>query len=166
DERERRRDHLVAGPEAGDPAQEVQTCGAARHGGRVRRADALRYLPLEPLDPGPERQPPGAQDFEDELLLTLVEPRTRERDLAPSLRHACARAGAFVAYSSQCDHRSLRPRTVSRYAFWIASVTGPGGPIGWSSTSRKGVTSAAVPVMNTSSARYRSVRISCFSTTV
>ena len=44
------------------------------------------------------------------------------------------------------------PRTVSRYAFWIASVTSP-TPISWSSTERSGVTSAAVPHMNTSSAR-------------
>ena len=33
---------------------------------------------------------------------------------------------------------------MSRYAFWISCVTGPGSPISWSSTSRLGVTSAAV----------------------
>src|SRR5262249_510738 len=57
-------------------------------------------------------------------------------------------------YSSHCAHRSLRPWTVSRYASCSSRVTGPGGPIRWSSTSRIGVTSAAVPHMNTSSARY------------
>src|SRR5512133_137586 len=131
----------------------MQAGGAARERGRVGRADPCGDLLLEAVDPRAERQPPRAQDFEHELFLTLVEPRARERDLAYCFSHACARTGSVDAYSSQCDQRSLCPRTVSRYARWIASVTGPGGPIGWSSTSRNGVTSAAVPVMNTSSAR-------------
>src|SRR5512141_475457 len=121
---------------------------------RVRGAHPLGDLLLEAVDPRAERQAAGPQHLEDELLLPLVEPRPGERKAFPDyLGHAFALAGSVVAYSSQCDQRSLLPRTVSRYAFWIASVTGPGGPIGWSSTSRKGVTSAAVPVMKTSSAR-------------
>src|SRR5438067_701571 len=131
----------------------MQAGRTARDRSRVRRADALCHFLLELLDPRAERQATGPQHLEHELLLALVEPRARERDLAYRFSHALARAGSVDAYSSQCGQRSLCPRTVSRYAFWIASVTGPGGPIGWSSTSRSGVTSAAVPVMNTSSAR-------------
>src|SRR6266545_2865758 len=153
DERQRRRDHLVTGPETCDPTEEMQARRAARQRGGVRRADPLCHLLLEALDPRPKGEPARAQHFEHELLLTLVEPGAREWNLAYCFSHASARAGSVDVYSSQCDQRSLSPRTVSRYACWIASVTGPGGPIGWSSTSRSGVTSAAVPVMNTSSAR-------------
>ena len=82
--------------------------------------------------------------------LALVQERTRQGDGACRLGHAPA--GARVEYSSQCDQRSLRPRTVSRYASWSSSVIGP-TPISTSSISRSGVTSAAVPHMNASSAR-------------
>ena len=43
------------------------------------------------------------------------------------LGHACVLAAG--AYSSHCDQRSLRPCTVSRYACWISTVTGPGRPM-------------------------------------
>ena len=75
-------------------------------------------------------------------------------------------AVGFGAYSSQCDHCSRLPRTVSRYASWIASVIGPGSPTSRSSTDRTGVTSAAVPHMKISSARYRSARMMFVSSTV
>ena len=103
---------------------------------------------------GPSESRPEPQDLDDRLLLPLVQIRPRQRDgarfLWPHLLlHASARVGA---YSSHWPQRSLRPCTVSRYACWIANVTAPGGTE-WSSTSRIGVTSAAVPTMKTSSAR-------------
>ena len=76
--------------------------------------------------------------------------RSRRRPDRLSLRYASA--GTTSTTSSQCDQRSVRPLTVSRYACWISLVTGP-TPSSWSSTARTGVTSAAVPVMKNSSAR-------------
>src|SRR5262249_53523511 len=128
DERQRRCDHLIARAEAGDVAEHVQARRPARDGRCVRRADALRERLLEAFDPRAERQPSGPQHLEDELLLPLVDPRPGERYLPDGFRHASAGAGDTDAYSSQWAQRSLRPRTVSRYAFWISSVTGPGGP--------------------------------------
>src|SRR3954453_13100052 len=149
-ERDRRRDRLVAGAQAGASRQHVQSGGAARNGRDVGRADALGDQLLEAVDRRPERQPPGAQHLEDELLLPLVQQRTRKRYLAEA--RAQAPAGAGVAYSSHCAQRSLPPRAVSRSVSWISSVIGP-TPISTSSTALSGVTSAAVPVMNASSAR-------------
>src|SRR5262249_48041904 len=156
DERQRRGDRLVAGPESRDVAEHVEPGRPAGDRRGVRRADALGRELLEPVDRRSERQPPRAQHLEDELLLPLVDVRPGERDLPNGLAQASAAAagaGEAFAYSNQWAQRSLFPLTVSRYAVWIASVTGPGGPISWSSTSRIGVTSAAVPHMNTSSAR-------------
>ena len=99
---------------------------------------------------GPSESRPGPQHLGDGLFLPLVHVRPRQRDRTHLLLHAWARVGA---YSSHWPQRSLRPCTVSRYACWISTVTGPGGPTTWSSTSRIGVTSAAVPTMKTSSAR-------------
>ncbi len=149
-ERVRRRDHLVAGADAGGDAEEMEACRPGRDRGRVRRADLRREELLEAVDHRPEREPARAHDLEHELRLALVEVRPRERDRTDFLLHACVRLGA---YSSHCAQRSLRPCTVSRYACCSSTVIGPGGPIRWSSTSRIGVTSAAVPTMNTSSAR-------------
>ena len=73
----------------------------APEGSRVRRTDALRHLLLELVDPRPERQPPGPQHLEDELLLPLIEPGPGERDLPDDFPHAFALAGSVVAYSSQ-----------------------------------------------------------------
>src|SRR6266540_2061051 len=130
DERERRCDHLVAGPDAGDVAEQMESGGAARDCGCVRHADSLGEELLEPVDRRSEREAPGAQDFEDELLLPFVGPGARERDLTRRVTQASAAAGAGegFAYSSHCAQRSLFPFTVSRYADWISSVTGPGGP--------------------------------------
>ncbi len=111
-ERVGRRDHLVAGRDRGGDAQEVQAGGAARHRHRVRRADRRGELLLEAVDRRPERQPPGAQHVEDELLLPLVEPGERERDDPRGRGHE--RAGAISTTSSQWLQRSLRPFTVSR----------------------------------------------------
>src|ERR1019366_1418705 len=98
----------------------------------------------------PQRKLPGAQHLEHELFVALVDPGGRERDL-PRSRHAHARVMLGTS-SRHCAQRSLWPRTVSRYAFWSACVIGP-TPSSWSSTDLSGVTSAAVPHMNTSSAR-------------
>src|SRR6266550_255407 len=162
-EGQRRGDRFVAGPEPGATREEVQARGAARDRDGVRRPDALGDELLEAVDRRAEREPPGAQHLEHELLLALIQQRASKRDRAQA--GAQASAGAGVAYSSHCAQRSLRPRAVSRYASWSSSVIGP-TPISTSSTALSGVTSAAVPVMNASSARYRSERISDFSCTV
>src|SRR5262249_15586641 len=66
------------------------------------------------------------------------------------------RAFAFASPTgvSHSLYRLLRPLTRSKNAFWIFVVTGPRRPrpIVRPSTSRIGVTSAAVPVKNASSA--------------
>src|SRR2546423_5825096 len=73
------------------------------------------------------------------------------------------RAHTFVSHSA---YFGLRPLTMSKNAFWIFSVTGPREPLPSSmrSISRMGVTSAAVPVKNASSAMYTSSRVMRFST--
>src|SRR5262249_24507673 len=149
-ERDGRRDRLVAGPEPGRPCQQMQPRGSARDGRRIRRPDPVCDQLLEAIDRRPEREPPGAQHLEYELFFALVEKRPRQRDF-PQPGAAQASAGAGAAYSSHWAQRSLRPRPVSRYASWIASVIAP-TPISTSSTARSGVTSAAVPVMKASSA--------------
>ncbi len=126
-ERVRRRDHLVAGLDARDDAEQMQSGRAGRNRGGVRRTRACGKEFLEAVDRRPEREPAGAHHLEDELFLALVEVRPRERDRANFLLHACVFAAG--AYSSQCAQRSPRPRTVSRYACCSSSVTGPGGPI-------------------------------------
>ena len=92
-EGDRRRDRLVARPEAGDARQEMQARGRARDGGRVGRADPLRDHLLEALDRRPEREPAGTKHLEDELLLPLVQQRTRERYLADAGAQASAGVG-------------------------------------------------------------------------
>ena len=63
-----------------------------------------------------------------------------------------AGAATVSTTSSQWLQFSERPLTASRYARCSSSVTGP-TPSSTSSTARTGVTSAAVPVMKSSSAR-------------
>ena len=115
DERVRRRDHLVALPHAGDPAQQMEPCRPRGDGGRVRRADLLGEELLEAVDRRPEREPPGAEHLEDELFVPLVQEREREGYGVGRCLHASA--GVLLptsTRSSQCPQRSLLPRTVSR----------------------------------------------------
>ena len=142
------------------PAVPLET--AAAYGAPTRSREQL----LEALDRRPERQPAGAEHLENELFLALVQVRASRAERASRssrlrwrrvpdlrvlepLRPALALAAARVEVRRLQLHRH-RPRR----------------PISWSSTSRIGVTSAAVPVMKTSSAVARSVRIRFFSSTV
>src|SRR5205807_191622 len=111
--------------------------------GTVARADRVGEELLEARPGRPEREPAAAQHLEDEFLVPLIDPRRGKPNSPCLLSHACARA-KFSTGSRQCAQRSLSPFTVSRYAFWIASVISP-TPISMSSISRIGVTSAAVP---------------------
>ena len=54
--------------------------------------------------------------------------------------------------SSHSIYSGRLPLIASSNRVWIARVTSPGGPSTWSSTSRTGTTSAAVPVRKSSSA--------------
>src|SRR5574343_1148920 len=67
---------------------------------------------------------------------------------------------------SQWAYLGLRPLTMSKNALWIFSVIGPRlpMPICTRSSSRIGVTSAAVPVKKASSAMYTSSRVMRFCT--
>ena len=93
DERERRGDRLVSRPKPGDSCKEVQARGAARDRGRKGGADPLGDQLLEALDRRPEREPPGAQHFDHELFLTLVQQRSGERYLSSAGAQASAGAG-------------------------------------------------------------------------
>ena len=130
DERDRGGDDLVALPQPEPVAEQMEAGGSARHGHGVRRTDALREELLEAVDHRPQREPAGPQHLEHELLLALADIGLGERDPPEGGAHASAgvRSG-MEAYSSQWAQRSPPPRTVSRYAFWSLSVTGPGGPI-------------------------------------
>jgi hypothetical protein len=92
----------------------------------VRCTEAFSERPLEAVDHRPEREPPGAEHLEDELLLPLAEIGSGKRYLSDQ---GLGAAGVFSAYSSQRVQRPSRPRTASKKADWIALVTGPGGPI-------------------------------------
>ena len=81
DERERRRDHLVAVPDADGAQREVQAGGAGRDGARVRGADARGEGRSNAPSIGPERQPARSQHLEHELLLALADHGPGEREL-------------------------------------------------------------------------------------
>src|SRR5205814_1569850 len=91
--------------------------------------------------------PARAHHFEDELLLARAEVGSRERDRLHFLLHACLAADG--ANSSHWLQRSLRPWTVSRYACWISTVTGPGAPTTWAWTSRMGSAARAMTLAPT-----------------
>src|SRR5581483_10573602 len=128
----------------------MQPGGARRDRGGVRGADRSGEGALEARSGRAEREPAGAKHLEHELLLALVEPGGRELD--PTGGRAQAARDILGTSSRHSAQRSLAPRTVSRYACWSSRVTSP-TPSSTSSTARSGVTSAAVPHMNTSSAR-------------
>src|SRR5205814_4748557 len=69
----------------------------------------------------------------------------------------------FLAFTGVSQWRCFLslPVTTSKNAFWMALVTGPAlpAPIWRPSSSRIGVTSAAVPVKKASSAIYTSSRV-------
>src|SRR3954452_5052994 len=106
----------------------MQPRRAARDRRCVRGADALSDLLFELLDPGPEREPPGPQDLEDELFLPFVEPRPGERELGPGrsqshrfvgetrklgfpeLRHVAAVPLDPAGSASRCPERWILPR--------------------------------------------------------
>ncbi len=92
-ERERRGDRLVSRAKPGDSREEVQPRGAARDRCGEGRADALGDQLLEAFDRRAEREPPRAQHLDDELFLTLVEKRARERYLPRAGAQASAGAG-------------------------------------------------------------------------
>src|SRR5262249_54332411 len=69
--------------------------------------------------------------------------------------HAVEGTWTMSSHSAYCG---VRPQSVSSKTPWICRVMGPGSPIGMSSTSRTGVSSAAVPVRNSSSAFTSSPR--------
>ena len=89
-------------------------------------------------------------DDQDRVVATLLAARRRARPRRA--RAAYVGAATVSTTSSQWLHCSVRPLTTSRYVRWSSSVTSP-TPSSTSSTARTGVTSAAVPVMKTSSAR-------------
>ena len=109
------------------PARRMQRCRPAvplDTAAQWRAPTASASSPSKRAPVGPEREPAGAQHLEHELLVALVDPGRRERDVPRCLRHACARA-KFATGSRHCAQRSLSPLAVSRYAFWIASVISP-----------------------------------------
>ena len=123
------------------PDETAAQCGAPTASAKI----ASNRGPVGPSESQPERSTSSTSSSSRSSIHGAL------RLIVVSVVRAQLRASCGT-WSSQCDHRSLSPRTVSRYASWIASVTGP-TPISWSSTERSGVTSAAVPHMNTSSAR-------------
>ena len=148
DEGERRRHDLVARPQAREPHSEVEPRGAARHRGDVRRPTRSASACSKRSIIGPSESCP-----ERSVSSTSSSSRSSSQGAESADLGGQEPAGALAAYSSQRVQRSSRPRTTSKKVDWIAFVTGPGGPISWSSIERTGVTSAAVPVMKTSSAR-------------
>jgi hypothetical protein len=80
DERERRRDDLVAGADARGADAQMQPRGTARHSGGMLRSHRLRERLLEAVEHRAEREPPRPQDVEDELLLAFVDVGAGERN--------------------------------------------------------------------------------------
>ena len=151
----RRRPGGVRGRPRGGPAR---ARGRGHRGAAALEADA----PAAGLRAAPSRSAgtSAARLFERGLCLpsgSSLTDEDQDRVVATvSLRQPqlerYAGAATVSTTSSQWLHCSLRPLTTSRYVLWISSVTSP-TPISTSSTARTGVTSAAVPVMKTSSAR-------------
>ena len=91
DERDRRRDDLVARTDAGRPHQQVQPGRAARDGDGVLAAAEGRELLLEVARVRAEPEDAGAQRGQDVLLLLRPDVGPRERYLARRLDvHALA----------------------------------------------------------------------------
>ena len=122
----------------------------ARDRGRVARSDERREIALEAAQEWTEPERARAQGLEHELLLACSDVGRREPDHA-GRRRAHERAGAAVGKSRYSSESGEVPDVTAKNSAWILRVIGP-GPISWSSTERIGVTSAAVPVKNTSSA--------------
>ena len=81
-----RGDDLVAGTDSGGDAEEMESRGAARDRGGVRRADRLGERLLEAVDRRTEREAARPEHVGDELLLPVVEPGRGEPD-RPDGRH-------------------------------------------------------------------------------
>ncbi len=128
DKRERRRDRLVPGAETRSPDAEVESSRAARHRDNARRADALRECLLEAIDHGAEREPPGAQHLEDELLLPLSEQGLGERDGPCRLhdRGACLKKGARGGNMVSPALELLLPLSEQGPGQWNAARQRPG----------------------------------------
>src|SRR6267143_2578771 len=102
-------------------------------------------------------------DVEEHARMSRPQRRARQRAVQRQLllRHLDLLGGVRRAHLplpftavSHCRRLRSLPMTTSKNAFWIALVTGPAlpAPIVRPSSSRIGVTSAAVPVKNASSA--------------
>src|SRR4029078_5136030 len=77
-----------------------------------------------------------------------------QRRVARGANHPNYRpTGVVAGYSRNSAKRSSRPSTVAKNTSWICLVIGPRPPIAWPSTEAIGVTSAAVPHRNASSAK-------------
>src|SRR6185436_20587792 len=105
----------------------------------------------------------GDVDEDARMVAPERHPRVRAEDDARPLQLGCAqldrRSRSVVrhrrhTFASHSAYLGLRPLTMSKNALWIFSVIGPRAPLPISirSSSRIGVTSAAVPVKNASSA--------------
>jgi hypothetical protein len=95
DERERRRDDLLALPHADRAQREVQPGRAGRDGARVADPKPRGEGRLECGHARPEGELAGAQDLQHELLLARADHRSRERDdVEVGARHGAGVAAA------------------------------------------------------------------------
>ena len=144
-ERVRRRDHFVALADTGRDAQQVQPRRPRRDGRRVRRADLrCERAPRSGRSSARARAGPSA------ARRGRAPPRAR-RDTAPRAGPASPPASRLRRLRRGRVLEPLRPplaaavHGVEVRLLDLDASPGPGGPITWSSTSRIGVTSAAVP---------------------
>ena len=89
-ERQRRHDHLVAGPEPERAAGEVQRRGRARHRHGVGRAGPLRERGLEALRARAHRQPAALEAFGDREPVALGDHHVGERDRPAHASASCS----------------------------------------------------------------------------
>ena len=113
DEREARRDHLVARLEAEAVERDVQARRPTRAGDRGARPDPFGERALERRHHLAARQGVGAEHVHHQLPLTLPDVGASERD-RPGRHHAARQTAARTGYSSRSANRSSRPETIAK----------------------------------------------------
>src|SRR5262249_24116096 len=125
---ERRRDHLVARPDAEGDEREVERGGAGRDGEHVLRLQVKAHARLELGGARPGRQPARPQRVGDGLDLLLADRRRLEREesVAPGRLHARSLATCSVSACCSAGSRSWQalwrwpPRRLGPSRTWPA----------------------------------------------
>ena len=178
----RRAGRTAPAPSGSRRGSRPRSCARPARRGRGRRAASPAAVSVMPPPPMPSRRVASYSSMRvvrcSSGVLSGVGAGDRERPAAPAaLAGRAGNRAAAVARPGVSRSRGARRRATrgsARVRPWMASskalcstrVISPGSPVPtrWSSTSPTGTSSAAVPDMKTSSARYISARATLRST--